>query len=55
MTWLLMQAGWTAYQASCLAPLLWFLLAAGAVTGIADLIDEVSEESEGGDEQDETV
>lgn len=44
MKWLLMQAGWTAYQASCLAPWLWFLIVAGIVTGAATLVFAVKEE-----------
>lgn len=47
MKWLLMQAGWTAYQASCLAPWLWFLVVAGIVTGVTALIGAMQED-EGG-------
>lgn len=39
MTWLLMKAGWTAYQASCLAPVFWILLAAGVIYVATSLAD----------------
>lgn len=43
MKWILMQVGWTAYQAECLAPWLWFFFLAGASVGFAGLIGAVME------------
>lgn len=39
-----MQVGWTAYQAECLAPWLWFFFLAGAAVGFAGLAGAILEE-----------
>lgn len=36
---LLILAGYTAYQARCLAPWLWFLLLAGVIASVVMMID----------------
>lgn len=53
MKWILMQLGWTAYQAECLAPWLWFFFAAGVLAGFVGLAGAI-QDKEGGNVSDET-